>query len=325
MVSKRARNAQRWRRAKGAACCVYRRVLLYGSGSEPLRLRSEPRGFRCRKFFGFLTVRVRGGDCFECLRAPNWDPRCEEVMWPLLTGSAVCCGLRARLAACGLVPFWTCFFVVRRFEGASDESLQSAVRDALDVPCDWRVILRDLSDASIVAVTASLPSGLRCSAEVKPPATSTPSMASNSDHEEFGEARTNDRAPNSAATRATLLKFERINAHLANERTWLSWVRTALASMTCAFSFLNLTSYDDTWGTTLFVLGSLFVAGSLVTYITGRLRFQRLKTVLSMEYSALVPKFKRFGMAHHAVLFALLVTATCVMYWTGIIEVQPQR
>lgn len=207
-----------------------------------------------------------------------------------------------------------------RFDGASDDSLQTAIRDALDVPVDWRVVLRDLDDSSVIAVTSSLPSGLRCSAEVKAPTTNFSQNSSESEHDEFGES-TRDRAPNSAATRATLLKFERINAHLANERTWLSWVRTTLATMTCGFSFLSLTSYNDTWGTAVFVLGSLFIGCAAITYITGRLRFQRLKRILSLEYSMLVPRFKRFGMAHHAVFFALLVLATSVAYWAGVIEV----
>lgn len=183
------------------------------------------------------------------------------------------------------------------------------------------MILRDLDDSSIVTVTSSLPSGLCCQAEVKAPTINSSRQVSyESEHDEFGEI-TQDRAPNSAATRATLLKFERINAHLANERTWLSWVRTTLATMTCAFAFLNLTAHNDTWGTAVFVLGSLFIGCAAVTYITGRLRFQRLKRILSLEYSMLVPKFKRFGMAHHAVFVAVLVAATCVAYWAGVIEV----
>lgn len=46
----------------------------------------------------------------------------------------------------------------------------------------------------------------------------------------------------SSEFRGELLKFERVNAHLANERTWLAWIRTALSALTCAFSFMTLSS-----------------------------------------------------------------------------------
>ena len=181
-----------------------------------------------------------------------------------------------------------------------------AIREALDTPPEWRVILHDLEDSSIVAVTASLPSGLRTKAEVKAPA---PAPTENGNG-----------TPSSTNTRASLLKFERINAHLANERTWLSWVRTTLATITCAFSFLNLSSNIEHWSLILFILGCVFVACALLTYITGKLRFQRLKTVLSMPYSTLAPKFRRFGMGHHATLFGLLIVATSAVYWSGVVE-----
>jgi uncharacterized membrane protein YidH (DUF202 family) len=37
-----------------------------------------------------------------------------------------------------------------------------------------------------------------------------------------------------------VLRLERVQAHLANERTWLAWVRTSLSALTIAFSLLTL-------------------------------------------------------------------------------------
>ena len=39
-----------------------------------------------------------------------------------------------------------------------------------------------------------------------------------------------------------------MQAHLANERTWLAWVRTALSALSVAFSLLTLSDdADDDW------------------------------------------------------------------------------
>jgi uncharacterized membrane protein YidH (DUF202 family) len=37
-----------------------------------------------------------------------------------------------------------------------------------------------------------------------------------------------------------VLRLERVQAHLANERTWLAWARTSLSALSVAFSLLTL-------------------------------------------------------------------------------------
>ena len=114
---------------------------------------------------------------------------------------------------------------------------------------------------------------------------------------------------------AQVLKFERVQAHLANERTWLAWVRTALSALTIAFSLLTLS--DDASSASqlaLFVMGSCMVANVLFTFITGWLRYVRVKDVLMLTRSEMSENFGRFGLSHQArFMSALLLGISVVM------------
>ena len=100
--------------------------------------------------------------------------------------------------------------------------------------------------------------------------------------------------------RGELLKFERVNAHLANERTWLAWVRTALSVLGVALSLISLT--DDmgsaSMDSTALALGVAFVLCTLFTYMTGWLRYARVKEVLTWTGSQVKGKFGRFGLQY---------------------------
>ena len=112
-----------------------------------------------------------------------------------------------------------------------------------------------------------------------------------------------------------VLKFERVQAHLANERTWLAWVRTALSALTIAFSLLTLS--DDASSASqlaLFVMGSCMVANVLFTFVTGWLRYVRVKDVLMLTRSEMSENFGRFGLSHQArFMSALLLGISVVM------------
>ncbi|CAM9601085.1 unnamed protein product [Scytosiphon promiscuus] len=112
--------------------------------------------------------------------------------------------------------------------------------------------------------------------------------------------------------RGELLKFERVNAHLANERTWLAWVRTALSVLGVALSLISLT--DDLGSTAMdaiaLALGVAFVLCTLFTYMTGWLRYARVTEVLTWTGSQVKGRFGRFGL-HYFTWFlgwALLLT-----------------
>jgi len=123
---------------------------------------------------------------------------------------------------------------------------------------------------------------------------------------------------NQDAFHSSLLKFERINAHLANERTWLAWIRTAVAILGCAFSFLNLAEnsigqYDNI----AVALGIGFVLCVLLTFFTGWFRYKQVKRLLLREINDLNDSFERLGVGWQSHFLGLLLVATSLMYISG--------
>ena len=116
-----------------------------------------------------------------------------------------------------------------------------------------------------------------------------------------------------------VLKLERVQAHLANERTWLAWVRTALSALSIAFSLLTLSDDATTeWlKITLFVSGSFMVANVLFTFITGWLRYGRVKDVLMLPKQEMSENFGRFGLSHHARFLSVLLLVISALYLLG--------
>eukprot|EP00903_Cladosiphon_okamuranus_P016293 g15025.t1 len=116
--------------------------------------------------------------------------------------------------------------------------------------------------------------------------------------------------------RGELLKFERVNAHLANERTWLAWVRTALSVLGVALSLISLT--DDMGSTsmdsTALALGVAFVLCTLFTYMTGWLRYARVKEVLTWTGNQVKGKFGRFGLQYFTWFLGWALVLTVPIY-----------
>jgi len=124
-------------------------------------------------------------------------------------------------------------------------------------------------------------------------------------------------ANNATSFRGELLKFERINAHLANERTWLAWVRTALSTLSCSFAFLSL-SNTGYFEILLYILGSLFCLSVLFVYATGWLRYIRVKLILGLSFKEMKNRFDRIGIHWVSRIFGVLFIATSVLYWIGV-------
>ncbi|CAN0067004.1 unnamed protein product [Ascophyllum nodosum] len=119
--------------------------------------------------------------------------------------------------------------------------------------------------------------------------------------------------------RGELLKFERVNAHLANERTWLAWVRTALSVLGVALSLLSLM---DDMGTVAMdslalVLGVAFVVCTLFTYMTGWLRYTRVKKVLTWTSDQVKGSFGRFGLQYFTRFLGVSLVLTVPLYLYG--------
>jgi uncharacterized membrane protein YidH (DUF202 family) len=116
-----------------------------------------------------------------------------------------------------------------------------------------------------------------------------------------------------------LLKFDRLSAHLANERTWLAWVRTTLSLLSIAFTLhTEMSSANHSgWRVALFVVGCATVLSVEVTYFTGWVRYQKVKKVLQTETSALQPKLGRFKLKLQTYSTFAVLVAIALAYWMG--------
>lgn len=119
--------------------------------------------------------------------------------------------------------------------------------------------------------------------------------------------------------RGELLKFERVNAHLANERTWLAWVRTALSVLGVALSLLSLMDDMGSIGmdSLALALGVAFVLCTLFTYMTGWLRYTRVKKVLTWTGNQVKGKFGRFGLQYFTRFLGVSLVLTVPLYLYG--------
>lgn len=119
--------------------------------------------------------------------------------------------------------------------------------------------------------------------------------------------------------RGELLKFERVNAHLANERTWLAWVRTALSVLGVALSLLSLMDDMGSIGmdSLALALGVAFVLCTLFTYLTGWLRYTRVKKVLTWTGNQVKGKFGRFGLQYFTRFLGVSLVLTVPLYLYG--------
>lgn len=216
-------------------------------------------------------------------------------------------------------------------------------------------MVRDPADGTVTAVSESIPDGLQLTAErVLPSSDSLGKMGTESvwksgtsasvngavgataearglaigkgsDDGFHGTGSDKDR-PNAGGAevfRGELLKFERVNAHLANERTWLAWVRTALSVIGVALSLLSLA--DDFSSTSMnslaLALGVAFVLCTLFTYVTGWLRYTKVKEVLSRQATDVKRNFGRFGLSYQARFLAIALLLTVPLYIAGGINI----
>jgi uncharacterized membrane protein YidH (DUF202 family) len=201
---------------------------------------------------------------------------------------------------------------VRWYKGSSAASIQQSIATALDIPPGKMVMAReDVNGGAVVALSDAIPSGSNLVIEPW-----DESIASKS-----------AKAGRTTQFRGQVLKFERVQAHLANERTWLAWVRTALSALSISFSMLTLA--DDatsTWlSVSLFVVGCFMVSNVLFTFVTGWLRYVRVKDVLMMEKSEMTENFGRFGLSHHARFLAVLLLTITAMYIAGANDIDRRR
>lgn len=206
-----------------------------------------------------------------------------------------------------LLTYHGAVHTVSWYPGTSDAGIRETIREVVQLPPDTHAVLLD-GDGSVVAVNQHLPDGLRLKVEVRSSATNKALVEDPKNGEQH--------MTSSTSFRGELLKFERINAHLANERTWLAWVRTALSTLSCAFAFLSL-STAGTYQIFVYLLGSLFCLSVLFVYVTGWLRYTRIKLILGLSFNEMKTKFDRLGVTWVARLFGALFLVTALVYWIG--------
>jgi len=113
-----------------------------------------------------------------------------------------------------------------------------------------------------------------------------------------------------------LTKFQRVLAHLVNERTLLAWIRTDLAFITIAFKFMKLgnvyydrapASYGVGAAELLFICGGLYVLVLPVSLVSGYRRFQRCKEMLDFDLPQISQYLKKMAFDIDILSLALLI------------------
>ncbi|GMH98621.1 hypothetical protein TrVE_jg11946 [Triparma verrucosa] len=194
---------------------------------------------------------------------------------------------------------------------SSPSSPSSASASSLDF------VLEDPSDGSYVALSSSIPGKTTLNCLVLPPlspaASTSPPPSLN-----ISSTRRSSLANTNQGFQASIMKFERVNAHLANERTWLAWIRTSISILGCAFSFLTLAEKSDQGMDWFCVgLGIGFVVCVLLTFFTGYTRYRQVKRLLSLSLTDINENFERFGVGHQSRFLLLLLVLTAVLYFVG--------
>jgi len=176
------------------------------------------------------------------------------------------------------------------------DEFQSLTIKALGLSPGIHLICRDPRDKSVVALCAALPSGLTLEVELSAFDCNVTSVF-----------------------RKQLIKFENIQAHLANERTWLAWVRTSLSALSVAFSLLTLVGFNKTsWlAAMLFLLGSGFIISVFTAFVTGWLRYARIRDVLMLTKRKVPTYLYRVGISHQARFVCVLFVILTIIYISG--------
>ena len=91
----------------------------------------------------------------------------------------------------------------------------------------------------------------------------------------------------------SLDRMSRLSTDLANERTLLAWVRTALAAARTAFSYMGLSAAGAGWGAELFTCACVMAALAIAFPAMGLQRYAQIKRILHLPDSAMPAQFDR--------------------------------
>eukprot|EP00928_Gymnodinium_smaydae_P000663 TRINITY_DN10253_c0_g2_i1.p1 TRINITY_DN10253_c0_g2~~TRINITY_DN10253_c0_g2_i1.p1 ORF type:complete len:350 (-),score=62.10 TRINITY_DN10253_c0_g2_i1:324-1373(-) len=102
-------------------------------------------------------------------------------------------------------------------------------------------------------------------------------------------------------------RFSRLTTDLANERTFLAWMRTTLAAVRTLFTFYSMSGVSEMFQDSLYVSEIGMASVMLIATLTGRWRYTRMKTIINRK----VPP-RWFGRISITYLYVVLLVVTLI-------------
>ena len=229
--------------------------------------------------------------------------------------------------------------------GCSDERVEEAI--CMAVGCSRnRILLVDPTDGSLIPACSQLPAGSTFklttffdgSAAIHGGGISTAASGRcRGEPETQAQRRTEESTPVTPPTTVAdlsqpllfespetmtdirrledrLIKFERMSSHLANERTFLAWIRTTVSVAGLAVTFTELFTEPRNRGF-FFWAGSTFAwMVGVAVFSIGVSRYQTVKAVLNMPKNAISNRFGRVGIIFISTSFAAFLCALTAAY-----------
>jgi putative membrane protein len=233
------------------------------------------------------------------------------------------------------LTFGSSYVKVKWFLGTVDAAIERAIRSALDLPQAVEMRMVDV-DGFNVPICAQLPSGeykvLLVETSVVPgrgsesslsdwmPTTRGISMGlSASVRQGISELKEplleglDSTIERQSVLEERLTKFERVSSHLANERTFLAWVRTAVSVAGLAITFS--TEFYKPNLSILYWIGSIFAWLVGISFFgSGVNRYWTVKGVLNRNKKDITNNWGRKGISTQVILFGVLLALVSALY-----------
>jgi len=150
-----------------------------------------------------------------------------------------------------------------------------------------------------------------------------PLLSTNKDNATSSNGVNSAENENRGDFQSQLLKFNRINAHLANERTYLAWARTVMSILTVTFSIKTESAgaYSKSWRVVWFVVSCVFMGSANYTWFNGWTRYVRVKDVCTIQdVGEAERQMARDGVGFTrlrtlTIALAILFAFTTMLYW----------
>lgn len=131
----------------------------------------------------------------------------------------------------------------------------------------------------------------------------------------------NDDLPTDSTFQERYVKFERIVSHLANERTWLCWIRASFLLLSVGLTTRALSDEIAADGhpaisRSLLWIGNGYAVTAPVTAVLGYLRFENTKRMLQSPIENEMGSFDPFGIIMQTGFILLVVLMTVGCYWS---------